>query len=199
MGFPVSYYMPQYTPFACWRGAFTPEECQKIRDLGELLQFAKGRVGSGGASAEDAATRDTDITWIEYNPDTAWIFERISGVTGRVNFEMFQLSLDEFDGFQYGRYREGQHYTWHVDIDHAPPNPARFRKLSLIMFLSDPSEYEGGDVLINVDGNPDKVERLRGNQGDILFFYSHLPHMVAPVTKGQRLTLVTWAMGEKIR
>jgi predicted 2-oxoglutarate/Fe(II)-dependent dioxygenase YbiX len=66
--------------------------------------------------------------------------------------------------------------------------------------LTNPEEYEGGEFLINTRGDQDKeVPTLKVKMGDLLVFYSHLPHKVAPVTSGCRVTLVTWALGAKLK
>jgi PKHD-type hydroxylase len=60
------------------------------------------------------------------------------------------------------------------------------------MQLTDPSEYEGGNLEILTRANPDIV---RKELGLIAFFPSWTLHQVTPVTRGERQTLVTWATG----
>jgi len=59
--------------------------------------------------------------------------------------------------------------------------------------LSDPDEYEGGELEINIGANTfDKVEM---EKGDVVFFDSWFTHRVNPVTRGTRRALVFWVHG----
>jgi PKHD-type hydroxylase len=193
----IDVYTPPMIPFIGWQ-AFSPEECDQIKKIGEMFEFQNAKMGSGSQSVEDKEYRDTDITWIEPNEKTYWIFDRMNEVLAYINFHHFQLDLVRFDGFQYSKYKEGGHYKRHVDTITNPPH-GLFRKLSMSILLSDPEDYEGGELVIDVSGNMENAMRAKPGKGECVFFYSHLPHMVEPVTSGKRIALVTWALGEKQR
>ena len=198
MSFPFIQFIPGYEGFCIWKSGFTPEECQKIIDMGEKIEFfEKGRIGSGGKSVVNPDVRETDITWLHPTNDNDWIHKRIAGISARVNFDKFQLSLRQFDGFQYSKYKVGGHYKWHIDCIAEPEDPSLHRKLSMSVMLTAPESYEGGELLLLDNGNPENPSIAKPAQGDIIYFYSYVPHKVAPVTKGERITLVTWALGEK--
>lgn len=95
-------------------------------------------------------------------------------------------SICDFDVVQIIKYTEGGHYAWHNDI--LPPRNNLVRRVSLVMLLNDPSEFEGGLLQIK-----DKSDNLLKNQGDIVVFDSKAEHRVTPVTKGTRYTAVCWA------
>ena len=73
--------------------------------------------------------------------------------------------------------------------------------------MSDPDEFEGGDLLFsdprylmdvfgdNGEEQPYKVKHLR-QKGAMVLFPSFQMHKVTPVTKGMRCALVTWVMGK---
>jgi PKHD-type hydroxylase len=196
----MTIYIPQFTPkvepFCIWEKAFSEEECDRIIEIGEMAEFNKGRVGS---DTLDPNVRDSDIVWIEPNPDTHWIFERMAVLGSRINYDKFQVEIDRYDGFQYGKYKVDGHYDWHTDWHMEPPNPELHRKISFSVMLSDPKEYEGGELIVNHQGNADKAISLKRNKGDLVVFYSFIPHKVAPVTSGERVSLVTWALGPKFK
>lgn len=194
MHFPVHPVLPPFQPYCCYSGGFTPEECDKIVDLAELYEFRKGRVGN---NATDLDTRDSDITWLHANEETHWIHERISAIVSKVNFDKFQLDLNLLDGVQYTKYSTEQHYDWHIDSNVGVP-VRDHRKLSMTLMLSHPDDYEGGSLVLNTGGNPDRAESFKPPRGDIVFFYSFVPHKVMPVTKGERVSLVTWVLGPKL-
>jgi PKHD-type hydroxylase len=61
------------------------------------------------------------------------------------------------------------------------------------MLLSDPSEFEGGEL--QVKPYSDEVQTLEIKKGRAWFFPSYMLHKVTPVTKGTRRSLVLWVGG----
>lgn len=177
-------------------GQFTPEECDRMRDLGDLGEFQVARIGSSEqGTVEDESIRKTDIVWMDPTKDNEWWMERLRYWAGRVNFDKFQLDLTHFDRVQYSKYKPGGHYKFHNDVICAPQD-GHYRKLSFVLMLDKPDSYEGGDLILAPDGQ-DRVHKVRLEQGEMLFFYSFVPHSVQPVTKGLRHTMVAWMMGPK--
>lgn len=195
MCIPIRQYLPPLVSHVAW-DLFKPEECDKIKKIGENLEFQKGKMGHAESVREDLTYRDTDVTFIQPDQKNAWLFQRIEECLGYLNFVHFQKQLEIFDAFQYAKYKEGGHYKYHMDTIAAPKN-GLYRKLSVVVMLSDPEEYEGGAFAIIVGGNIEEPLRIKLKKGQMLVFESHLIHMVEPVTKGTRRTLVTWALGEK--
>lgn len=184
-------------------GQFPPEECQKILDLGDMLKFDAGRVGSNVMVKE---TRDSSIAWIDHNPEAPaldvrqWMLDKMAYLIGMVNRDKFQLDIDYFHPMQYTTYNLNQHYNWHVDNDEGKEDPEQ-RKLSAVLMVTGPEEYEGGELELNIGGNPDEgaTVLLKPPAGTLVVFKSHIPHRVRPVTKGKRTSIVVWAMGPKLR
>lgn len=193
----IDTFIPPMEPFVIWGSAFTPDECDMIKAVGELCEFQKASIGDS-APIQNEDIRDTDIVWIVPHQDNHWIFERMNELVAKINFDKFQLDLDRFDGFQYSKYKIDGHYDWHNDVMLSPKN-GLFRKLSLSVMLTAPEEYEGGEFLLNLSGNQDNAQGAKVNKGDLVVFYSNIPHKVAPVASGERITLVTWALGSKIK
>lgn len=192
----IDVHVPQMEPFCIWDKAFTHEECDSIRQIGELEEFNKGTVGN---SITDASIRDTDLVWLQpqtESSDNRWIFERYNQLAAKINFDKYQMDLQVFDGFQYSKYDVDGHYTWHNDIIVNPPN-GMYRKLSFVTMLTEPSEYEGGEFEISIDGCYENSQVMKLEKGQLITFYSWLPHKVRPVTSGTRITLVTWGLGGK--
>tara|TARA_B100000287_G_C20583006_1_gene761150 strand:- start:434 stop:1024 length:591 start_codon:yes stop_codon:yes gene_type:complete len=105
----------------------------------------------------------------------------------------FDIELYEFQILKYG---PGGNFNWHCDYGIAP-NKKVWRKLSLSVQLSDPKDYEGGELII-----VDYVNRhcqIPKSKGASIVFDSRCPHKAEPVTKGERLVLVGWASGPKLR
>lgn len=194
----IDRYVPPMEQHVIWSGGFTEEECDMIKQTGELAEFVEAKVGSGVEGGMfDESIRKTKIVWIEPLEENKWIFERMNELAAKINFDKFQMKLKQFDAFQYSKYPVGNFYDWHTDTVTNPSN-GLYRKLSFSLMLSDPTDFEGGEFIVSLFGTEAKTETLKLKKGDLVIFYSHLPHKVAPVTKGERITLVTWALGDKI-
>lgn len=96
--------------------------------------------------------------------------------------------ISRIESVQLAEYAVGEEYDWHLDLG---PGAAELRKLSVSVQLTDPAEYDGGDLEIRGVG---AVSRA---QGTAIVFPSFLLHRVTPVTRGTRRSLVAWAIGDR--
>lgn len=166
----------------------TPAECDEA-----LASFPPTRPGTTNQSS---VKRSSSVGFVR---DPQWSFwPKLRRLIFDVNnnLQRFDLAtvlcpapLVKTEPVQLAEYRVGDEYDWHLDIG---PYAAALRKLSLSVQLTDPGEYEGGDLEIRgVSGG-----ELRA-PGTVIIFPSFLLHRVTPVTRGIRRSLVAWAIGEK--
>ena len=160
--------------------------------------------------------RNSKNAWI---PSEHWIGGFIWHYIERANRENFLYDITNIDSesIQYTSYSVGQYYGWHTDSDlsiHYKPeeikesetiNPIEYlnktcesvRKISFVLQLSDPDDYEGGNLqLLASNGKPYFAPRKRGT---IILFDSRTQHRVLKVTKGIRKSLVGWVVGPRWR
>ena len=141
--------------------------------------------------------RDSSVAWI----DNRWITGMLFSYAKIANKEAWRYSLfydQETFPCQFTTYDKNGHYGWHQDTG----DPKQFsedggaqRKISLVLQLSDPSTYEGGDFQMrNLDGIENLDPSLK-KKGTIIVFPSYLSHRVTPVTSGVRHSLVAWYLG----
>jgi PKHD-type hydroxylase len=196
MRFPIPQYNPPTENFRFWEGGFTNEELDRIIEIAERFDFRPGEIGGGEVNEE---VRDSKITWIHLEQETHWLHERLALIASKINHYHFGYDLDTVDGIQYTKYNadKKQHYRWHTD--NYIGREGEQRKLSMTLMLTAPEDYEGGEFLLNTNGNQDNAESFKPKRGDIIFFHSHLPHQVSPVTAGERVSLVTWFLGPRTR
>ncbi len=91
----------------------------------------------------------------------------------------------------YARYEPGMEYGEHVDDPVMGQRNDLYRTdISTTIFLSEPDEYEGGELVI-MDSYGQRQIKLAA--GSAVVYPSHSRHYVAPVTRGIRLVAVTWA------
>lgn len=173
---------------------FTEQEIEKIIEVGESQSKIKATTVGEDASQQESGYRVSDIAWLSNNPKTNWVFDRIADLAIKANSEMWNFDIWDFqDDLQYTTYYgNGGHYDWHADLGVGISN----RKLSVVLQLSNPDEYEGGDLQMNTGGSIINVPREKGL---ICFFPSFVLHRVTPLSSGLRRSLVTWLCGANLR
>jgi PKHD-type hydroxylase len=108
---------------------------------------------------------------------------------GFFKFDLFGAT----EGFQFTKYTApGGKYGRHID---SSPGTL-IRKLSFTLQLSDPKDYQGGELCLYLG---DKGEVMKKEQGHVAVFPSYVLHEVKPVTKGTRYSLVSWITGKPFK
>ena len=165
----------------------------------------------------DELNKDKRNSYNAWVPTDHWIGGFVWHYVMRANRENFLYDLRCIDGesMQYTRYEEGQFYGWHNDAglatqykpvavgnrmeglaqDFVNENLELVRKLSFALQLSDPDEYEGGNVqLLDETGKSYIAPRQKGC---MMLFDSRTQHRVHKVTKGVRKSLFGWCVGPR--
>lgn len=184
----------------CWyKGIFTDEELDKISDLSNKLIMQDAKIGGDNTiDSTDCGQvmldiRKTSIAWVPIGADEDWIYRRLTDVVNVANDKWFEFDLRHIEGLQFTVYEKGMHYIKHVDTMYQAIGKYP-RKLSFSLQLTDPSEYEGGELLIYNGHQPIVATKEKGS---ITFFPSYMLHEVTPVTNGIRKCLVGWIHGPK--
>jgi len=89
-------------------------------------------------------------------------------------------------------YRQGGHYGTHVDsaLMRLPDTGRTMRSdLSATLFLSDPDDYDGGELVIEDQFGGQAVKLAAG---DMVLYPSSSLHQVTPVTRGERVCAIMW-------
>ncbi len=97
---------------------------------------------------------------------------------------------------RFNRYEGGGHYGFHVDGSVMTVGggvgqlPVSVRSdLSCTLFLSEPEEYEGGELIVHDTYGEHEVKLPAG---DLILYPSSSLHRVAPVTQGARIASFFW-------
>ncbi|WP_174274321.1 Fe2+-dependent dioxygenase [Sphingomonas bacterium] len=92
----------------------------------------------------------------------------------------------------FNRYRNGDGFDDHIDSAVRIRQGSDFRirsDLSATLFLSDPGDYDGGELTVeDVLGS----QSIRLPAGDLLLYPASSLHRVSPVTRGARLASFFW-------
>jgi len=165
--------------------AFNDDEIKEILELSKKYNSADACVGE----QVDYSYRKTNITWIPQT-NASHIYQKILDLVKKANKKMWNFNLTHFkEDLQLGEYVEGEgHYDWHMDVG----ENSSTRKLSVSIQLSDPEEYEGGELTFLINRNPIVAPATKGT---VIVFPSFFMHKVSMVTKGTRKSLVIWVHG----
>ena len=93
----------------------------------------------------------------------------------------------------FNRYAMGETYGLHVDgaVRNLPGTATRLRTdVSTTLFLSDPEDYDGGDlVVVDTYG----MHEVKLPAGDMIVYPSTSLHRVEPITRGERVASFFWS------
>jgi PKHD-type hydroxylase len=184
--------------------AFTARQCERILTLGRSLPRDAALVSSGADDeTEDTGTRRADTAWMAPEGDHLWIFDRLTKVIARANRTYRYDLLGFTEDAQFTCYgSRGAFYDWHQD---GLEGELAGRKLSVVIQLSDPADYEGGDLelfSVNADYESDELDdwrRRARRRGTAIVFPAFEYHRVTPIERGRRFSLVCWVGGAPFR
>jgi PKHD-type hydroxylase len=90
----------------------------------------------------------------------------------------------------FAKYVEGMEYGNHIDDPVMGTSGGRFRcDVAITLFLSDPSDYDGGELIITSSFGEQSIKLPAG---DAVLYPASSIHRVAKVTRGERLVSVCW-------
>ena len=172
-----------------------------IQELSEIdkgiKKLKKEKATTVGGGKDDV--RSSQVRWIPQSTEWWWLYEKLSGMIQEANNALWRFDLYHMpEQIQFTEYyaTEKGHYTWHQDIG---PGLLSKRKISITVQLSDPSEYEGGELEMWSGGHETSVTTAYKGAGSVFIFPSYMMHRVTPVTKGVRKSFVLWVGGSHYR
>lgn len=176
-------------PWVWWEGAFTEQELDWLQTEAKRAEQGAQVSGKDGGVVNPNIRR-SQVSWLNNSPDTKWVFDKLADVASKMNAQHFRFDLTGFgEALQLTNYDQSENgmYGWHQDY-----GGGISRKLSMAVQLTDPAEYEGGNLQVMTAANPQNIRKQRGL---IAIFPSYVLHQVTPVTQGSRQSLVAWVSG----
>lgn len=169
-------------------GVFSKRDVSKLR-----THLAKGNWLDGKATAGAQASSVKQNQQLDENSKLAQQLGDIvlDALAQQSLFMSAALPLKIFPPM-FNRYQGNETYGNHVDnaIRFVPGTPTRVRSdLSATLFLSEPDDYEGGELVIQEQFGE---QQIKLKAGDLILYPSSSLHQVLPVTSGQRLACVMW-------
>mgnify|MGYP003625991498 CR=1 FL=1 len=129
------------------------------------------------------------------------VYNLINTLGVNINNEAFGFDINQLEACQFTLYEESNsgHYDWHIDTNWLDETSMRHRKISVVIQLSDPSEYKGGELEIQDSNLNSQQLKETMQKGSVITFPSFVQHRVKPITKGKRMSLIGWVVGAKFR
>jgi len=184
-------------PVAMLHNLLRPDECAAII---EMMNRLPSHVATVDAGEHMDTVRRSDVRWLMHDDPVpqhrnAWQF--LLGAMAQANQDFFKFELNALEAIQLTHYRDEVRgkYDWHQDGFFNGANEL-IRKLTMVIQLSPPEEYEGGGLEIQVSSVHTAVP---AELGLAVFFPATTLHRVVPVTRGSRRSLVAWAQGPHFR
>lgn len=161
----------------------------KLIEDAQKLTLKFGGVGDAPEGAPPNI-RKSRVTFLQRS-DFGYIYDILFKMIQTCNEELYNFHLTGLsEDVQFTEYDENYkgHYAWHTDLG----AESSTRKLSIVVQLSDPNEYEGCELQYTIGSDHQTAPK---EKGAVVIFPSFIVHRVTPITKGIRRSLVLWATG----
>lgn len=166
----------------------TPAQVKEAREILDKAEWVDGRVTAGYQSSQ---VKD-NMQVPENSPAARQIGDMILASLGKnPQFLAAALPLRVFPPL-FNRYAGGQSFGTHVDnaIRQVPGTPLRIRTdLSATLFLTEPKDYDGGELTIE---DTYGIQCVKLPAGHLVLYPATSLHHVKAVTRGARISSFFW-------
>jgi PKHD-type hydroxylase len=186
-----------------WNNYVTADICDQVISYALKLEQQMPTLGYDSGSQNENFRRSR-VRWIDVNvnPEFTFIYDLMWKALIKINQDWFSFNVTSLPPMQFTEYEESYQgeYQLHQDVFWVNGGSTH-RKISLVLQLSDPANYEGGNLMFEkVGSEPSNAdyEAMRA-RGTIVAFPSFVYHKLTPVTRGKRYSLVAWFEGPKFQ
>lgn len=157
------------------------------------IDATMGPVGTG----EDR--RRQKVRFINRNdPRFFHLFTELMKYAMSANNDFFFFHLSKLDYIQFEEVvGPCEQSPENMDVFYMNGDPFYHRKLSCVVQLTDPAEYEGGEL--RVTGSLSPLEKGCADRGSVIFFPSFFRHKTEAMEKGTCYRLRCWIDGPRWR
>ncbi|WP_188380929.1 Fe2+-dependent dioxygenase [Oxalicibacterium faecigallinarum] len=169
-------------------GVLTLEQVLKIRATLDATDWIDGRTTVGQQGAQVKKNRQLD----EHSTVGKEIGNAILSVLVKNPLFVSAALPLRYVPPLFNRYEGGEHYGFHVDgsVRTIPGTTLSLRTdLSCTLFLCEPEEYDGGELIVSDTYGEHEVKLPAG---DMILYPSSSLHKVEPVTRGARVCSFFW-------
>lgn len=162
-----------------------PAEITALLQLINESNFEDGKATAGMAAKEVKNNQQIKINDADKMPAIQAILNKAIASS-----PLFQAAAQPKHVYPFliSRYHAGNYYGWHVDSP-IMGDPAIRTDLAMTVFLSDPTSYEGGELVIQTSAGSMAVKPAKG---DAILYPCQFLHCVNEIRSGERLAAITW-------
>jgi len=167
-------------------GVFDSDKLENIRDMLSKTGFADGKKTAGAMAQRVKNNQEMQAS----RQQTEYLDHLIMSTLA--NNTTFRDAVLPHQVAQpvFARYTTGMSYGDHIDDPVMGGAGTHFRTdVAVTVFLNEPDQYDGGELVINTAFGEQKVKL---NAGDVVTYPASSIHRVNEVTRGERLVAVTW-------
>ncbi|MCA8899707.1 MAG: Fe2+-dependent dioxygenase [Hyphomonas sp.] len=172
----------------CIPQVLTKEQVREIRELIDAANWVDGRVTAGIQSAE----RKHNTQLPEESAAARTAQQMVSVAVGNNPLFLSAALPQKVFPPLFNRYVVGDSFGSHVDnaIRSVKNSPERIRTdLSCTLFLTEPEDYDGGDLVIETLFGAQEVKL---EAGDLVLYPASSLHSVTEITRGARISSFFW-------
>ncbi|MGH7739541.1 MAG: Fe2+-dependent dioxygenase [bacterium] len=165
-----------------------PEEATQLRQKLEKAQWIDGRKSAGPTASLIKTNQEVD----QNDPVFQEVAQAVlAGLARNRGFTTKALPLT-ITPPQFNRYEKDQAYGLHYDNAVGPvrgKSGLMRADLSATLFLSDPSDYDGGELSVE---DTYGFHQIKLSAGSLVLYSAGALHEVKPVTRGARVACFFW-------
>lgn len=120
------------------------------------------------------------------------IFDKILSVCRDLNKNTYKFNISSLENVILNTYTAQTKNLWNIDMAFSPE--ASTRKLTILINLSLPGTYQGGEIFCQISPKP-----LDSRPGNLVIFPSYMAYRITPVRSGNMILLKTWLHGHHFR
>ncbi|MDT8404010.1 Fe2+-dependent dioxygenase [Sulfuriflexus sp.] len=160
-------------------------ELEAVRGALETAPFIDGKLSAGMAAQRVKHNEEVDVRSQDVQQLNNLVMTRL---VEHPTYRAAALPMKVASPY-YARYSKGMSYGDHVDDPIMQADTPYRSDISITVFLSDKTDYEGGELVINTQYGEHSVKLAAG---DAVMYPSSSVHHVNEITSGTRLVAVTW-------
>ena len=164
------------------------DDLSKINELLRQARFVDGRLSAGKYARPNKHNQEVSNTDATLEKLNAIVMPKL--IT-HSEYQAIALPHKIAEPY-YASYRQGDYYGDHTDNPVMGQPPHLYRSdIAMTIFLNNPGEYEGGELLIGILEDDD-THTAKYPAGDAVLYTATTTHRVEPIKSGCRLVAVTW-------
>lgn len=170
-------------------GVLSKSQVHEVRRIIDSANWADGAITAGTQSAKAKKNFQLPEDGYESQKARAIILEALAAnaeyLTGALPKKIYPPLFNKYEGSnnQFGNHIDNAVRT------HAPSGKHVRTDISCTLFLADPTEYEGGELVIE---DTFGEQRIKFDAGDMVMYPGSSVHRVEPVIKGSRIACFFW-------